>query len=263
MMGALRSLGLALLLGLAAGEDAQFKPGALGPVTSIKPAGDAVEITCGKDLVRVSFHSASVARIWLGTQSAGGNDNFTDPAGPNTPCTANPGCVSKGIVIGNSTGLKTGFQDKGTYYELSAGTASPTSVTLRASKQPALTFSMYAGTKLLWKEAAPIHWNTTTTEQSLQAGDSPADAHFFGGGMQNGRFSHKGQKLVVSKNFDWDPGKGGGGHGGGSVPFYLSNAGFGSFRNTWASGTYDFTTSDGTVKLSHNESRFDAYFFVG
>ena len=30
--------------------------------------------------------------------------------------------------------------------------------------------------------------------------------------MQNGRFSHKGQKLVVSKNFDWDPGKGGGGH---------------------------------------------------
>ena len=46
--------------------------------------------------------------------------------------------------------------------------------------------------------------------------------------MQNGRFSHKGQKLVVSKSFDWDPGKGGGGHGGGSVPFYLSNAGFGS-----------------------------------
>ena len=132
-------------------------------------------------------------------------------------------------MIGNTTGAKTAFQDKGTYYELSAAAApSPTAVTLRATKHPALTFAMYAGSTLLWKEAAPISWNTTTTLQSLEAGATPADAHFFGGGMQNGRFSHKGQKLVVSKSFDWDPGKGGGGHGGGSVPFYLSNAGFGS-----------------------------------
>ena len=262
---ALRTLGVALVLGFAAEIAAQpvFTAGALGAVTAIKPAGDAVELTVGKDLVRVSFHSPSVARIWVGTQSAGGNDNFTDPAGPDAPCTANPGCVSKGIVIGNSSGVKTTFEDKGTYYEISPGASSPTGVTLRATKHPALTFSMYAGAKLLWKEAAPIHWNTTTTEQSLQAGDSPADAYFFGGGMQNGRFSHKGQKLVLSKNFDWDPGKGGGGHGGGSVPFYLSNAGFGSFRNTWADGTYDFTAPDGTAKLSHNESRFDAYFFAG
>ena len=85
-------------------------------------------------------------------------------------------------MIGNTTGAKTAFQDKGTYYELSAAAApSPTAVTLRATKHPALTFSMYAGSTLLWKEAAPISWNTTTTLQSLEAGATPADAHFFGG----------------------------------------------------------------------------------
>ena len=40
---------------------------------------------------------------------------------------------------------------------------------------------MYAGSTLLWKEAAPISWNTTTTLQSLEAGATPTDAHFFGG----------------------------------------------------------------------------------
>ena len=85
-------------------------------------------------------------------------------------------------MIGNTTGAKTAFQDKGTYYELSAAAApSPTAVTLRATKHPALTFSMYAGSTLLWKEAAPISWNTTTTLQSLEAGATPTDAHFFGG----------------------------------------------------------------------------------
>ena len=62
-------------------------------------------------------------------------------------------------MIGNTTGAKTAFQDKGTYYELSAAAApSPTAVTLRATKHPALTFAMYAGSTLLWKEAAPISW---------------------------------------------------------------------------------------------------------
>jgi alpha-glucosidase (family GH31 glycosyl hydrolase) len=118
-------------------------------------------------------------------------------------------------------------------------------------------FAMYSGATLLWQETAPLTWNSTTTVQSLEAGASPADAHFFGGGMQDDRFSHKGEKIVISKSFNW----GESGHGGGSYPYFLSDAGFGSFRNTWAAGTYDFTASP--VQLGHNESRFDAYFFAG
>ena len=174
-------------------------------------------------------------------------------------------------MVGNSSaGLTTTFQDKGSYFEISPklpadhAEAAAGMATLRATKTPALTFSMYSASgALLWKEAAPLTWNTTTTVQSLEAGTSPADAHYFGGGMQNGRFSHKGEKIVISKSFNWAPGKDLSGHGGGSVPFYLSNAGFGSFRNTWASGTYDFTSAEGVVALSHNESRFDGYFFAG
>eukprot|EP01048_Picozoa_sp_COSAG05_P043606 COSAG05_NODE_24210_length_253_cov_0.662338_1_plen_83_part_11 len=83
---------------------------------------------------------------------------------------------------------------------------------------------MYSGATLLWKEAAPLSWNTTTTVQSLDAGADPTSTYFFGAGMQDGRFSHKGEKVVVSKSFDL----GKSGHGVGSSPFYLTNAGFGS-----------------------------------
>jgi hypothetical protein len=99
------------------------------------------------------------------------------------PCQANPGCESKGIVIGAPSAVKTTFVDKGAYYELRSGDGT-TAVTVRATKSPALLFSMYAGTTLLWAETAPLSWNTTTTLQTLGAGESPADTHIFGGGMQ-------------------------------------------------------------------------------
>ena len=245
----------------AAAGGSTFKPGKLGAVTGCIAVGDAVELTCGSDLIKVSFHSATTLRIWMATQSASGSqNNFTNPAGPSnaggSPCKANPGCASTGIVIGADAGIKAAFKDLGTYFEISGGAGD---LTLRATKAPALTFSMYSGATLLWKEAAPLSWNTTTTVQSLDAGADPTSTYFFGAGMQDGRFSHKGEKVVVSKSFDW----GKSGHGGGSSPFYLTNAGFGSFRNTWAAGTYDMTSASGTALLSHNESRFDAYFFAG
>eukprot|EP01051_Picozoa_sp_SAG22_P006348 SAG22_NODE_411_length_10900_cov_2.633738_2_plen_891_part_00 len=177
------------------------------------------------------------------------------------PCSANPGCVSKAIVIGAAGGKKTTVADKGAYYLLSAGQPSASSVTLRADKGPSLLFSMYSGSTLLWKETAPLSWNASTTSQTLQAGlvssYGPTSAHFFGGGMQNSHFAHKGNKIDLKKNFDWGPT----GSGGGSVPFYVSSAGFGCFRNTWAPGTYDFSSVP--VVLGHNESRYDAYFFAG
>lgn len=114
---------------------------------------------------------------------------------------------------------------------------------------------------MLWTDTEPISWNTSTTYQTLQAGAAtsfgPDSAHFFGGGMQNSHFAHKGNKIDIKKNFEWGPT----GSGGGSVPFYISSAGFGAYRNTWAPGSYDFTSVP--VVLGHNESRFDAYFFAG
>ena len=73
--------------------------------------------------------------------------------------------------------------------------------------------------------------------------------------MQNGRFSHRDQTIKVAVSYDWDEG----GHPN-SVPFYVSTAGYGVLRNTFAPGSYSFTTP---VLTSHEEQRFDAYYFVG
>ncbi len=82
------------------------------------------------------------------------------------------------------------------------------------------------------------------------------DEYFYGGGMQNGYFSHRDRKISISESYgDW---------GSGTVsnpsPFYLSTAGYGVLRNTFQNGLYDF---DSTVKLTHDENRFDAYYFYG
>eukprot|EP01051_Picozoa_sp_SAG22_P006349 SAG22_NODE_411_length_10900_cov_2.633738_3_plen_116_part_00 len=67
------------------GAVSRFTPGKLGAVTKAAAAADgSVELTCGAgDLVKVSFHSPTAVRIWLGTQDpkSGRMDNFTDPAG--------------------------------------------------------------------------------------------------------------------------------------------------------------------------------------
>src|SRR5438270_798369 len=76
---------------------------------------------------------------------------------------------------------------------------------------------------------------------------------FFGGGMQNGRFSHREQTIKVAVSYDWDDGG-----NPNSVPFYASTAGYGVLRNTVAPGSYTFAAP---VLAGHEERRFDAYYF--
>lgn len=82
---------------------------------------------------------------------------------------------------------------------------------------------------------------------------------YFGGGLQNGAFSHKGRQIEIKA--DKITGKGGVIS---QVPFFWSNAGFGEFRNTEASGNYDFgkLNKDVTV-ISHEESIFDSFYLIG
>ena len=65
--------------------------------------------------------------------------------------------------------------------------------------------------------------------------------------MQNGRFSHRHKAIDIAVSYNWDD-------GGcpNSVPFYLSSAGYGVFRHTFAPGRYVFhdtvrTTPSGTA----------------
>lgn len=109
--------------------------------------------------------------------------------------------------------------------------------------------------KTVMKEVAPIMFKNGETVQSLSEG---TDEYFFGGGTQNGRFSHKGHVIKAARDNNWVDG------GVASPnPYYWSTNGYGILRNTFYEGEYDFGSSQpGVVQTKHSENRFDAYVFV-
>ena len=82
--------------------------------------------------------------------------------------------------------------------------------------------------------------------------------YFYGGGVQNGRFSHRGQVIAIENTNNWVDG------GVSSpTPFYWSTAGYGLMWHTFRPGRYDFgATGNGRVILSHNEDYLDVFFMV-
>lgn len=106
----------------------------------------------------------------------------------------------------------------------------------------------------IFEEKKPLEFDGTSVTQTLS---TDPDEFYYGGGQQNGHFSHKGTKIEISTNYSWNEND-----RPSPVPFYLSNRGYGVLRHTFAAGTYDFTGTD-AIALSHKENRFDAFYFVG
>ena len=107
--------------------------------------------------------------------------------------------------------------------------------------------------QVILKETAPIQYKEGSTIQTLA---TDKDEYFYGGGTQNGRFSHKGKKIEIVNSNNWVDG------GVASPnPFYWSSKGYGVVRNTWKPGSYDFTSNE-QITTTHSEERFDAYFFI-
>ena len=107
---------------------------------------------------------------------------------------------------------------------------------------------------LVWKELKPIHLGPEDSYQTLANGEEQS---FFGGGQQNGAFEFQGKALEVSYSGGWEEGD-----RPSPAPFYMASHGYGVLRNTWKDGTYDFK-SRGYLTTSHQENRFDAYYFNG
>lgn len=107
--------------------------------------------------------------------------------------------------------------------------------------------------QIILKETAPIQYKEGSTIQTLGTDENE---YFYGGGTQNGRFSHKGEKIDIVNSNNWV-------NGGVASPnpFYWSTKGYGVVRNTWKPGAYDFTSNE-QITTTHNEERFDAYFFI-
>lgn len=82
--------------------------------------------------------------------------------------------------------------------------------------------------------------------------------YFYGGGVQNGRFSHKGKAIFIENQNSWTDG------GVASPnPYYWSTNGYGVMGYTFAKGKYDFGAAEkGKVKLSHESGYLDFFYMI-
>ena len=109
--------------------------------------------------------------------------------------------------------------------------------------------------KVVVESARPVDFMEKQVCLSLKAHDNE---YFYGGGVQNGRFSHKGKSIRIVNTNQWTDG------GVASpTPFYWSTEGYGGMWYTFRPGLYDFGATDkDVVKLSHEENYLDVFFMV-
>lgn len=150
----------------------------------------------------------------------------------------------------NVTGLTTG--DEGGFF-----TVSTPRVRVDIDKQTSCMTVVDRKTgKTVLQQASPVSFDKGRTSVSLR--EMP-DEYFYGGGVQNGRFSHKGNAIAIVNQNSWTDG------GVASpTPFYWSTAGYGLMWHTFAPGEYDFGKSEeGVVKLVHDTDYLDLFIMVG
>ena len=206
----------------------------LGDLTAFAVKDNVFQIAAGPDLLRVMFYRDDILRIWLGPDGT-----FTDtPAKPE----------DAPIVVYKGAPIPAAWKETAEYYRIQSADC-----TLRVYKRP-LRFALFDRDDLvaIWQETRPLSYGPSTV-QTLRRGEAEA---FFGCGMQNGYFSHRDTSVAIRLNTrGW-----GDGATSNPAPFYMNTAGYGVFRNTMAPGRYDFLSP---LALSHDESRFDAWYFYG
>lgn len=109
--------------------------------------------------------------------------------------------------------------------------------------------------RTVMRQTSPVSFDKGRT--SLELAEQPGE-YFFGGGVQNGRFSHKGRRIAIENQNSWTDG------GVASpTPFYWSTGGYGLMFHTFAKGKYDFgAATPGTVALSHDTDYLDLFIMV-
>lgn len=105
------------------------------------------------------------------------------------------------------------------------------------------------------EEIAPVAFDSKRVTVTLK--EKPEE-YFYGGGVQNGRFSHKNKVIAIENQNSWTDG------GVASpTPFYWSTNGYGMMWYTFKKGEYDFgATEKGIVRLSHESPYLDIFYMV-
>ena len=110
--------------------------------------------------------------------------------------------------------------------------------------------------EVVLEEVKPVLFEKGKTVLTLK--EKPGE-YFYGGGVQNGRFSHKGKVIAIENQNSWTDG------GVASpAPYYWSTNGYGFMWYTFKQGKYDFGAAEkGCVTLSHDTDYLDAFYMVG
>ncbi|WP_411103969.1 TIM-barrel domain-containing protein [Streptomyces sp. cmx-4-9] len=217
----------------AAASPAAGTASTAGDVTGFARSGNTYTVTTSSGAkARLVIAREDVFRLWLSPDGS-----FThDPAGSDLAPTTDFGPVA------------TSSTDAGGYYRVTTGALS-----LRVNKSP-LQFSVYRAddTTLVWQETRPTAFGPGRTTQYLARG---ADEQFYGTGLRLGEWALRGKTVPVAVDNRWREND-----NASPAPFYMSTNGYGAMRNTWAPGSYGF---DAPSTLSHDENRFDAWYFTG
>ncbi|MBP1598533.1 MAG: glycoside hydrolase [Acidobacteria bacterium] len=223
--------------GRGAGAARQAQPRArsvtLGDLTNFEVKDSVFHISAGPDQIRILYYRDDIFRIWLGPDG-----KFSEAQVPE----------DAQMVIHQGAPIAVSWRDAGDYYRLESKEC-----VLRVYKRP-LRFALFDkdNAAVVWQETRSLTYGPSTV-QTVRRGEAE---NFYGGGMQNGYFSHRDTSVNIRLNTrGW-----GDGTSPNPAPFYMSTAGYGAFRNTMAPGRYDFLSP---LSLSHDESRFDCYYFYG
>jgi alpha-glucosidase (family GH31 glycosyl hydrolase) len=109
--------------------------------------------------------------------------------------------------------------------------------------------------EIVLEETEPIKFEKNRVSLTLKENQQE---YFYGGGVQNGRFSHKGKSIAIENQNSWTDG------GVASpTPYYWSTNGYGLMWYTFKQGKYDFGAKNkGTVKLYHETDYLDLFFMI-
>lgn len=109
--------------------------------------------------------------------------------------------------------------------------------------------------EVVLEESRPTTFGKDKVTLTLKEGPKE---YFYGGGVQNGRFSHKGKAIAIENQNSWTDG------GVASpTPFYWSTKGYGILWHTFKKGKYDFGAEEqGNVILSHDTDYLDLFCMV-
>ncbi|MEG0774182.1 discoidin domain-containing protein [Clostridium sp.] len=217
-------------------EDILFKEErkftAVGYIKHIKQEENRILIECESCSVKVIFYKPDMVRIWM------------DPKKEFRDFTGEIMLAKKDFEIPEIKII-----DKDSYYKIQSNKC-----VIRAYKN-SLKFAMYDFRDItcIWEEELPLQYSEKITTQTLKTKE---DEYFYGGGVQNGYFSHKNKKIYIENLIShWNDGS-----VSNPVPFYMSTAGYGAFRNTFKPGVYKFTA---TTTTTHHDSSFDCFYFYG